>query len=58
MKVALVHDMIVSRGGAERVLLYFAEAFPDAPSFVESIITTVSELHERHVAPAGKGSLS
>ena len=36
MKIAIVHDMIVARGGAERVLLYFAQAFPAAPIFTTS----------------------
>ncbi|HEY2326047.1 MAG TPA: glycosyltransferase [Gaiellaceae bacterium] len=31
MKVALVHDYLTQRGGAERVVLAMAKAFPDAP---------------------------
>jgi glycosyltransferase involved in cell wall biosynthesis len=31
--VALVHDYITQRGGAERVVLALAEAFPDAPVY-------------------------
>ena len=38
LKVAIVHDMIVDRGGAERVLLYFNRAFPDAPIFTTSYL--------------------
>ena len=33
MKVALVHDYLVQRGGAERVLEAFAELFPEAPIY-------------------------
>lgn len=32
-KVALVHDWLVSRGGAERVLRCFHEIFPEAPIY-------------------------
>lgn len=31
MSVAIVHDHLVQRGGAERLLLSIADAFPDAP---------------------------
>ncbi len=33
MRVALVHDWLVTSGGAERVLEAFTEMFPDAPIF-------------------------
>lgn len=33
MKVALVHDYLVNKGGAERVVLSLHRAFPDAPIF-------------------------
>ena len=33
MKVALVHDYLNQRGGAERVFARFAQAWPDAPIF-------------------------
>lgn len=33
LRVALVHDYLMERGGAERVLAVFAELFPDAPIF-------------------------
>jgi glycosyltransferase involved in cell wall biosynthesis len=32
-KVAIVHDWITNKGGAERVVLAFHEAFPDAPIY-------------------------
>lgn len=32
-RVALVHDALVNRGGAERVAAVFCEAFPDAPLY-------------------------
>lgn len=33
MKVALVHELLTLRGGAERVLRIFADMFPDAPIY-------------------------
>lgn len=33
MKIALVHDELVRKGGAEQVLLSFHKAFPDAPIY-------------------------
>ena len=33
MKVALVHELLTLRGGAERVLRVFAEMFPEAPIY-------------------------
>jgi glycosyltransferase involved in cell wall biosynthesis len=33
MKVALVHDYLTQRGGAERVALQFCRAYPDAPLY-------------------------
>lgn len=33
MKVAIVHDHLTNRGGAEQVTLSFASAFPEAPIF-------------------------
>ena len=33
MKVALVHELLTMKGGAERVLKVFADMFPDAPIF-------------------------
>lgn len=33
LRVALAHDYLMERGGAERVLAVFAELFPDAPIF-------------------------
>ena len=32
-KIAIVHDWITNKGGAERVVLAFHKAFPDAPIF-------------------------
>ena len=34
MKVALVHDFFTQWGGAERVLKYFSEIYPDAPIYL------------------------
>ena len=36
--MAIVHDMIVDRGGAERVLYYFHLAFPNAPIYTTAYI--------------------
>jgi glycosyltransferase involved in cell wall biosynthesis len=33
MKIALVHELLTMKGGAERVLKVFADMFPDAPIF-------------------------
>jgi len=33
MKVALVHELLTMKGGAERVLKVFADMFPDAPIY-------------------------
>src|SRR3989344_4125753 len=33
MKVALVHELLTMKGGAERVLRVIAEMFPDAPIY-------------------------
>ncbi len=33
MKVALVHELLTMKGGAERVLRVFADMFPDAPIY-------------------------
>ncbi|MDA9841120.1 glycosyltransferase [Candidatus Marinimicrobia bacterium] len=49
MKIALVHDGLFTRGGAERVLLNFQKAFPEAPIF-----TTV--YHKNNTYPEFKDS--
>lgn len=36
MKIAIVHDELIRRGGAERVVLCFHKAFPDAPIYVST----------------------
>src|SRR5687767_10075890 len=33
MQVAIVHDYLTQRGGAERVVLAMAKTFPDAPIY-------------------------
>ena len=33
MRIAIAHDCICNKGGAERVLLNMHKAFPDAPIF-------------------------
>lgn len=49
MNLAIVHDMIVSRGGAERVLLHLAEAFPGAPIFTTCYLPHASYPAFRHL---------
>jgi len=39
MNVALVHDYLTQRGGAERVVLSLTRAFPDAPLYTSSTAT-------------------
>jgi len=34
MKVAIVHDYLISFGGAERVLIALHEIYPEAPIYV------------------------
>lgn len=53
--VALAHDYLTQRGGAERALLALARAFPDAPlhTTVHESTTTYAEFsdHELHTTP-------
>ncbi len=37
-KVAIVHDWLTNMGGAERVVLAFHEAFPDAPIYTSTYV--------------------
>jgi glycosyltransferase involved in cell wall biosynthesis len=37
-RVAIVHDALVNAGGAERVLTFMCEAFPDAPVFTSAYL--------------------
>ncbi len=36
MRVAIVHDALINTGGAERVVQYMHEAFPDAPIYTSA----------------------
>ncbi len=45
MKVALVHDYLTQRGGAERVVLSLLRAFPDAPLYT-SLYLPEGTFHE------------
>jgi glycosyltransferase involved in cell wall biosynthesis len=51
--VAIVHDYLTQRGGAERVVLSLCRAFPDAPVYASLYApdTTFPELRERDVRP-------
>jgi len=42
MKIAIIHDMIVDKGGAERVLIYFHEAFPEATIYTTAYLPSFS----------------
>ena len=33
MRIALIHELLTRRGGAERVARIFADMFPDAPVY-------------------------
>jgi glycosyltransferase involved in cell wall biosynthesis len=50
LKVALVHDDLVQWGGAERVLVYLSELFPDAP-----IYTSVFDYENNNLDKAFEG---
>ena len=52
-RVALVHDYLTQRGGAERVVLSLTRAFPDAPLFASLYepATTFPEFAEVDVRP-------
>jgi glycosyltransferase involved in cell wall biosynthesis len=57
MRVAIVSDPLVQRGGAERVVEAMAQAFPDAPIFalLYSPLTGPASLRERViVSPLGR----
>ena len=38
LNIAIVHDALVNRGGAERTLTFMCEAFPDAPVFTSAFL--------------------
>jgi len=48
MKLAIIHDEIVRRGGAEQVVLDFQKAFPDAPIYTLSYNPKTSYEEFRH----------
>ncbi len=54
MKVAIVHDYLVQRGGAERVVEIFHEMYPDAPIYtsVYNKETTWPSFKEMDVRPS------
>src|SRR5437762_8103457 len=60
-RVALVHDYLTQRGGAERVVLAMAEAFPRAPihtSLYEPALTFPEFAgHELHTLPINRLSV-
>lgn len=57
-RVAIVHDALVNRGGAERVVTFMCEAFPDAPVFTSVYLPdrTYEEFGHRtvHVLPGAR----
>jgi glycosyltransferase involved in cell wall biosynthesis len=55
MKVALVHDYLTQRGGAERVVLSLLRAFPDAPVYTSLYepATTFDEFRDHDVRTLG-----
>jgi glycosyltransferase involved in cell wall biosynthesis len=52
-RVAIVHDYLTQRGGAERIVLSMCSAFPDAPVYASFYDpeTTFSEFREHDVRP-------
>ena len=52
-RVAIVHDYLTQRGGAERVVLSLCRAFPDAPVYASLYDpeATFAEFRERDVRP-------
>src|SRR6476660_1739220 len=52
-RVAIVHDYLTQRGGAERVVLSLCRAFPEAPVYASFYRpeTTFPEFRERDVRP-------
>ncbi len=53
MRVAIAHDYLTQRGGAERVVLAMAKAFPSAPVYTSlyNPATTFTEFREVDVKP-------
>jgi glycosyltransferase involved in cell wall biosynthesis len=53
MRVALVHDYLTQKGGAERVVLALCRAFPDAPLYTSLYdpATTFPEFQDHEVRP-------
>jgi glycosyltransferase involved in cell wall biosynthesis len=51
--IAIVHDYLTQRGGAERVVLSLSRAFPEAPLYTSLYepTTTYPEFQEREVRP-------
>jgi glycosyltransferase involved in cell wall biosynthesis len=52
-RVAIVHDYLTQKGGAERVVLSLCRAFPDAPVYASlyDLATTFPEFRELDVRP-------
>lgn len=61
-RVAIVHDALVNAGGAERVVTFMCEAFPDAPIYTSAYLPdrTYSEFRSRtvHVLPGASRAVS
>lgn len=61
-KVAIVHDALVTFGGAERVVSHMCEAFPDAPVFTSVYIPNMTYQAFRsrsiHTLPGSKAVTS
>lgn len=61
-RVAIVHDALVNTGGAERVVTFLCEAFPDAPLFTSVYLPdrTYAEFRDRqvHVLPGASRARS
>jgi len=55
MPVALVHDYLTQRGGAERVVSLIMEAFPEAPLYTSlyAADSTFADLAGQDIRPFG-----
>src|SRR5215218_5358347 len=53
MRVAIAHDYLTQRGGAERVVLAMAKAFPSAPVYTSlyNPATTFANFRELDIRP-------
>ena len=49
MRIAIVHDALCVSGGAERLVLWMAKAFPEAPIYTSVYLTTGTFAGYQHI---------